>query len=76
MLASNPQLSDDEPSTPMISNRVFAYEMSRSRLPDAFQDIHARLQLLALHKWRRCTPYSQDYDWVFASQQMQDRQPF
>jgi hypothetical protein len=33
-------------------------------------------QITALLEWRRVTPYNRDEDWIFASPQMQGKQPF
>lgn len=33
-------------------------------------------QIVVLLEWRRLSPYNQDSDWVFASPQMQGKQPF
>lgn len=33
-------------------------------------------QIAVLLEWRRISPYNQDSDWVFASPQMQGKQPF
>jgi len=34
------------------------------------------LQLTVLLEWRRCTAYNHDSDWIFASPQMEGKQPF